>query len=76
MAATGSPREIIKEAYVVYSFFNGDTWLDMLKDRNDVAHIYDEKAARRLVERILTEYIPEFVKLEKELTGRYGGLLL
>ena len=40
-SVTGSPRGIIKEAYAVYPFFDGDIWLDMLKDRNDMAHIYN-----------------------------------
>ena len=73
-ATTGSPREIIKEAYAVYPFFDGDAWLKMLRDRNDMAHIYDGPAARRLVERILTEYIPQFIKLEAEISGRCDEL--
>lgn len=71
-ALTGSPRGVIKEAYAVYPFFDGDIWLSMLKDRNDMAHIYDGNAAKELVKRILGEYIPEFVRLEKELQRHYG----
>lgn len=74
-AATGSPRNIIKEAYAVYPFFDGDIWLDMLKDRNDMAHIYDGSAARELVGRILKEYIPQFVELETRLNEKYGDVL-
>ena len=73
--ATGSPRSVIKEAYVVYPFFDGDIWLDMLKDRNDMAHIYDGSAARELVGRILKEYIPQFVELETRLNEKYGDVL-
>lgn len=72
---TGSPRGVIKEAYEVYPFFDGDIWLSMLKDRNDTAHIYDGNAAKELVKRILENYIPEFVRLERELTGYYGDRL-
>lgn len=74
-AKTGSPRSIIKEAYAVYPFFDGDLWLDMLRDRNDMAHIYDGNAAKELVGRILRDYIPQFLKLEAELTGKYKDLL-
>lgn len=74
-AKTGSPRSIIKEAYAVYPFFDGELWLDMLKDRNDMAHIYDGNAAKELVRRILRDYIPQFLKLEEELTGKYKDLL-
>ena len=75
MAKTGSPRSIIKEAYAVYPFFDGELWLDMLKDRNDMAHIYDGSAATELVGRILRTYIPQFLKLEEELNIKYGELL-
>lgn len=75
-AITGSPRNIIKEAYAIYPFFDGDCWLNMLKDRNNMAHIYDGNAARLLVKRILTKYIPQFLKLESELIRLYGDNLL
>ena len=74
-SVTGSPRGSIKEAYAVYPFFDGDIWLDMLKDRNDMAHIYNGNAANDLVKRILEEYIPQFLKLEEELVRMYGDIL-
>lgn len=73
--ATGSPRGIIKESYAVYPFFDGELWLEMLKDRNDMAHIYDGNAAKGLVGRILEIYIPEFQRLEAELRKQYGDIL-
>lgn len=74
-ALTGSPRSIIKEAYAVYPFFDGDIWLQMLKDRNDTTHIYDGDAAKKLANRILEEYIPQFIKLEMEVRKNYGDTL-
>lgn len=74
-SATGSPRSIIKEAYRIYPFFDGEIWLNMLKDRNDMSHIYDENAAKNLVKQILEKYIPQFIKLEEEIKARYGDLL-
>lgn len=74
-SATGSPRGIIKEAYAVYPFFNGEVWLDMLKDRNDMTHIYDGNAEKELVNRILDIYIPQFQMLETELVCQYGDIL-
>lgn len=56
-ANSGSPREILKVAYEVYNFIDEDVWLDMLKTRNDLTHIYDGDAARRLVNDILSRYI-------------------
>ena len=74
-SATGSPRGIIKEAYAVYPFFDGELWLAMLRDRNSMAYIYDGEAAKALVKRILEEYIPQFVGLENELKQQYGDSL-
>ena len=74
-SATGSPRGIIKEAYAVYPFFRAELWLQMLGDRNNTAHIYDGNAARELVSRILTVYIPQFQELETELNNYYGDKL-
>ena len=74
-ANTGSPREILKAAYTVYDFMEEETWLSMLKARNDMAHIYDGKAAAALVEVILKEYIPVFCKLQQSILDRYKGVL-
>ncbi len=74
-AVTGSPRGIIKEAYGIYPFFDGAVWLSMLRDRNDMSHIYDGNAAKELVDRILETYIPQFAKLERELVSLYGTML-
>ena len=45
-AKTGSPREIIKQAYQYYPCIEEDVWLDMLSQRNNMAHIYDGNAAK------------------------------
>ena len=41
VTASGSPRIIIKEAYLLYDFLDEETWLCMLRARNDVTHIYN-----------------------------------
>ena len=75
-AATGSPREIIKTAYAYFHFMEEDVWLEMLRDRNDTTHIYNEEAAQQLVERILHQYIGVFVSLEQQIRARYGDEVL
>jgi len=47
----------------------------MLKARNDLSHIYDDQAAKRLVQDILNKYIPEFQKIKNELEIQYGDVL-
>ena len=75
VARTGSPREIIKAAYRCYDSLDEGTWLSMLSQRNNMAHVYDAAAARALVQTILNTYIPAFARLEEELRQRYGQTL-
>ena len=74
-AASGSPREILKAAYEVYDFIDEDIWLEMLKSRNDMTHIYDGEAAKRLVDSILHRYIPEYIKLRDCILDKYANVL-
>ncbi len=74
-ANSGSPREILKAAYEVYDFIDEDVWLDMLKSRNDMTHIYDGESAKRLVNDILYRFIPEFVKLRENIEKQYEEVL-
>ena len=74
-AAKGSPRDIIKAASSYFDFMDEETWLAMLRDCNNTAHVYDENAAKQLVAATIEHYIPEFVRLNDGLLGRYGDLL-
>ena len=75
IANTGSPREIIKGAYAVYEFIDEKTWLSMLKERNNMTHIYDGNAAKELVHTILDKYIPAFSLMETEIEKRYQDII-
>ena len=72
-AASGSPREIIKAAYAYFDFIDENLWLQMLRDRNDTTHMYNEKAAVELVDKIIKDYIPVFEKMEQAVNDRYEG---
>ena len=75
VAATGSPREIIKAAYAYYDWMDEEIWLHMLRDRNDTAHIYDAELAERLVATIIDQYIPEFECMNDNIAERYADIL-
>ena len=75
VGATDSPRAIIKEAYSIYDFLEEEIWLEMLENRNDLAHIYDGGKARELADIIISKYVPEFQKMENAVNGRYGDVL-
>lgn len=74
-ANSGSPREILKAAYSVYDFIDEDIWLDMLKSRNDMTHIYDGEAAKRLVDMIPGKYIPAFKLMEEKVLEKYKDIM-
>lgn len=75
VSASGSPRAIIKEAYLLFDFLDEDVWLTMLHARNDMTHIYSSARAEELVGEILTRYIPAFERMEHGLHEHYGNLL-
>jgi len=68
-----SPRLVIKEAFRMKIFADGQGWIDMLEDRNKTSHIYDERTAREIYKKIKKNHVPllkvfltkaaEFVKL-------------
>ena len=75
VAKSGSPRDIIKAAFRYYQSLDEDTWLSMLAQRNNMSHVYDQAAAKELMEKILKDYIPAFCALERELRDKYGETL-
>ena len=76
VSATGSPRDILKEAFRYYDFMDDSLWLSMLRDRNNTAHVYDARAARRLADTVIGVYLPEFERLRDGLLARYGAMLM
>lgn len=72
VSASGSPREIIKASYQFFDFVDEGIWLSMLRDRNNTAHVYDEKKALQLIDRIIGTYIPEFVRVRNGVANRYS----
>ena len=75
IASSGSPRDIIRAAYRYYNFIDEDVWLSMLRDRNQISHIYDSNKALELIDAIINRYLPEFINLKANLDERYGDLL-
>lgn len=65
-----TPRETLKEAYQVGWLQNEQAWLQMLKDRNETSHAYDEKMARKILENII-RYYPEMKTTFHNLEGKY-----
>ncbi|UOY92447.1 nucleotidyltransferase substrate binding protein [Ectobacillus sp. JY-23] len=52
-----SPRAVFKEAYSTGMIQNAEAWLSMITDRNMTSHTYDEKMARLVCQRIISQHI-------------------
>ena len=50
------PREVIKEAFANEVVVDGETWLEMLDNRNLMAHTYDQAIFNEVVEKIVKKY--------------------
>lgn len=46
---TNTPKDTLKKAYAAGWLNNETAWLQMLQDRNEAAHIYDEKKHKKFV---------------------------
>jgi len=63
------PRTIYKKAYVNNLISDEFVWISLLEDRNSTSHIYNEKLADEIAERIVNKYVAAIgelvVNLEK-----------
>lgn len=67
--AMGSPRETLRQAFA-NGLIDDDTWIKMLRSRNQLAHDYDGTFAAEQFQNIIDVYYPLFVKF-KESAFRY-----
>ncbi len=64
------PREIIKQAFANDVIVDGQLWMDMLEDRNLMAHTYDEARALKAIEHICQRYMTGLQQLHQYLLRR------
>lgn len=67
---TGSPRETLRMANSV-GLIKDDTWLEMLKARNNFAHDYDGQLACKYFEKITTTYEELLERFRDQAAGYY-----
>ena len=63
-------REVIKQAFANDIIIDGQLWIDMLEDRNLMAHTYDEARAIKAVNHICQHYIAGLNDLHQYLLAR------
>lgn len=64
------PREVIKQAFANELVSDGQMWIDMLEDRNLMAHTYDQVRATKAVNHICQRYITGLDALHDFLQAR------
>jgi len=50
------PKPVIKQAFQDGILSDGQAWIDMLNDRNNSTHLYDENEARKIFDNIQIKY--------------------
>ena len=68
LAIHGS-RDATREAFKLDIIKDGETWMDMIKDRNQTSHTYNQDTAKRIVTNIQTRFHPLFLELKTTLQG-------
>lgn len=63
---TGS-KDAVRSAFKVGLIEDGESWMDMIKDRNQTVHTYNEATAEAIVTNIETRFFALFVALGKKM---------
>lgn len=67
---TGSPKEILKQAYKINWIQDEDKWLRLLECRNMTTHIYDEELAENIAHEIIINF-PLLQETYQSLSKRF-----
>ena len=51
------PKPVIKQAFNNGIIKDGQDWIDMLTDRNNSTHLYDESGAQRIFDNIQVKWL-------------------
>ena len=63
---TGS-RDATREAFDKGLVKDGETWMEMIKSRNQSTHTYNDKIAEELKQKILNSYFKLFIALKDKM---------
>lgn len=66
------PRPVIEQSFQVGYILDGEGWMEMLKDRNEASHTYNEEIAGRISGHIKKEFAGLFGALAERLENEEG----
>lgn len=67
-----TPKEVIKQAFHAEIIPDGQTWIDMAKDRNITSHEYNQDKVDLMLERTSTKYFNELTRFSDWLEKYHG----
>jgi nucleotidyltransferase substrate binding protein (TIGR01987 family) len=65
-----TPREVIKAAFAVGLVKDGQTWIDMMLDRNRLSHPYDFAVFTDVLEAIVSRYLDALAGVHADFLAR------
>lgn len=63
----GGSRDATRYANQLGLINDGDTWMDMIKSRNETSHNYDGTIAKSVIDKIINVYYPEMIKFDEKM---------
>lgn len=70
---TSLPRDVIKQAFHYQIISDGQLWIDMLADRNIMAHVYQENKALVVINNIRDKYAQGIKQVHDWLETKLEG---
>ena len=62
-------RDATREAFKLDLISDGETWMDMIKSRNETSHTYNEETTQKISRAIFDHYYQAFFNLRKKLNA-------
>lgn len=60
-------KDATREAFKLGLIQEGETWMDMIKSRNETTHTYNEETTKKIAGAILEHYYNAFLNLKEKL---------
>jgi len=60
-------KDAVRSAFQVGLIEDGETWMDMIKDRNRTSHTYNQVTAEAIATNIKTRFFALFVRLREKM---------
>ncbi len=67
------PKPVIKQAFQDEIIVEGQSWIDMLDDRNKSTHLYDESLASEIFDKIQNQYFALLTEFKKTISEELNG---